>query len=278
MSYHIDQLHFPSTQVYLNSAFADAFADVPTKRSYAYFIFKEPVLNLPQAYTCIMSLASAEIPVSYYVVNSTNNIFKFTYGGTSYSITVPPGNYSAQDMSLQLVYQVNGVFRLTTIYSDISNQFQFNFFNLSSSTKNITIGGNGRNVIFRLSGNLISGSALANQTGTVISDYAVDLAGTRCMYVKCLNIHTQAYDSKTKYSGSILARIPINQEPNGIVYWNNYSGFKSKVTLKTLSNFEIQITDEAGNLIDFNNVDWGLNLQIDIIQQSSDYMPDIPFQ
>ena len=71
MSYNINQLHFPSTQIYLNSKYADAYGGVASQRSWCYFIFKEPIVKLPEAYNFFISLNSIELPCSMYAVNTT---------------------------------------------------------------------------------------------------------------------------------------------------------------------------------------------------------------
>ena len=302
MSYVIDQYHFPSRQVYLNSAYADAYGGVPSQRSWCYFIFKEPIINLPSSYDCLISLNQATIPVSFYVVNSTNNVFLFEISNnnvvTTYSITIPVGNYSYQDLvsyitnsNAILVSGPSITFTLTTIYSETSNKFNFLFksasFILGRCIVRIKYGlsySGSKNGIFGFSGNAINKSYTsansldANGNLVLSSDIGVDLAGTRCIYIKLMNIHTLAYDSKTKYSGSTLARIPINQEPNGLVYWDNNTNFKSFCSIKNLSTLEIQVTDESGTLIDFNTIDWSICLTIDVLAESpTEYKPDKSF-
>jgi len=289
MTHIINQTQFPSVQIHCNSSHADAYGGDPTMKSWCYFLFREPIVNLPNAYQFLISLNDAEIPVSYYCINSTNNVFSFSYNNAMYQITLTQGNYSAYDVAAQLTSNNIATedplsFALSTIYDEKSNTMFFKFVSLvngvgtypvvifASTTKNSIFGFNGKTDIL---GNSfpVQGSAL-----TLQSNMCIDTAGTRCMFVKCLNVHTQAYDSMTKYSGNILARIPINQEPNGIVFWNNATAFKSKCTLKSLSLLEIQIVDENNQLVNFNNIDWSLCIQIDVLGNSpSDYMPDNPF-
>jgi len=289
MTHIINQTQFPSVQVNLNSSHADAFGGDPSYRSWCYFLFREPIVNLPNAYQFLISLNDAEIPVSYYCINSTNNVFSFNYNGTNYTITLTPGNYSSYDVASQISStNIDGVsntpFTLSTVYDERSNKMFFKFINLyNTPARNyVTIFASfSKNSIFGFNGaNDITGFITANQgaTLTLQSNMCMDVSGTRCVFVKCMNVYTQAYDSKTKYSGNILGRIPMNQEPNGIVFWNNNTGFKSKCTLKSLSVVEIQIVDENNELINFNNIDWSVCIQIDVIGNSpSDYMPDNPF-
>ena len=296
MTHIINQTQFPSIQIHCNSSHADAYGGDPTYKSWCYFLFREPIVNLPNAYQFLISLNDAEIPVSYYCINSTNNVFTFLFNYTSYSITLNEGNYSAYDVAAQLTstnIPLPGdepplAFSFSTIYDEKSNKMVYKFVCLvdspatasltypivipASTSKNPIFGFNGRTDI------LADLYIYRGSTATLISNMCIDTAGTRCMFVKCLNVHTQAYDSMTKFSGNILSRIPINQEPNGIVFWNNATAFKSKCTLKSLSMLEIQIVDENNQLVNFNNIDWSLCIQIDVLGNSpSDYMPDNPF-
>ena len=290
MSYNINQHFFPSTQIYLNSKYADAYGGFTTYKSWCYFNFKEPIVKLPEAYDFLISLSSAEIPCSMYTVNNTNNTIIFSFynsdDGTNFLVNkvVIPGNYSAIDLASKLTFNDVSGLVITTTYNEINNKFQFSTTypaNINSSAPfHFKIYAGDPNCIFGLSGKeIIQSTPDVSGNFIITSDLCVDLAGTRSIFVKCLNIHTQAFDSRTKYSGTTLGRIPLSQEPFGIVFWNNYTGFKSKCSLKNISNLEIQICDEYGNLIDFNNIDWSLTLQLDILAESpTEYKPDVPFR
>ena len=288
MSYQINQSHFPSVQVNLNSANADAYGGNPTFKSWCYFIFREPIINLPNAYQFLISCNDAQIPVSYYCINSTNNLFEFNANGLYCYITLTPGNYSIYDVAAQLTTnninaQGNVNFTLLTLYSDVTNTLTFKFTFPTNVNSVVIYASRSKNPIFGFNGvNDIIGSRNEDGDGgpyylSLQSNSGCDISGTRCVFVKCMNVHTQAYDSKTKYSGNCLSRIPINQEANGIVYWTNATGFKSKCTLKSLSVLEIQIVDENNQFIDFNNIDWSISIQIDVLIGQGDYMPDQPF-
>ena len=293
MSYQINQHFFPSTQIYLNSKYADAYGDVPSKKSWCYFNFKEPIVKLPMAYDFLISLDSAEIPCSFFAVNASNNSITFNVQytnsiGTSFNetstTTLANGNYSAIDLASIITSKVlnaNNYYYIKCSYNTTTNLFSYQVNSLNSTNcSNITsfsILAGSPNSIFGLSGRQLLSTNNINNTITLVSDAGVDLAGTRAIYIKCVNIHTQAYDSRTKYSGTTLARIPVIEEPLGIVFWNNSTGFKAKCSLKNVANLEIQVVDEFGNFVDFNNVDWTATIQLDILAGSpTDYVPDTP--
>lgn len=295
MSYHINQHQFPSKQVYLNSKYADAYGGVASCKSWCFFNFKEPIVNLPQAYEFLISLNSCEIPLSFPIVNANNNSFTVNvsaYAGGdntivnySYTVVVATGNYSAKDICDAINNNDEGsVGNVIATYLGTLNRFQFTLA-LSAgvtydSVINFSISSGNSNPIFGLSGaNLTTSTKLADGTFVLKSDVGVDLSGTRAVFIKCLSIHTAGYDSRTKYSSTILARIPLTQEPLSIQWYSNVTQFKAKCVIKNISNLEMQICDEDGNLVDFNTLDWTCTLQLDVIAQSpTDFTPDVPFQ
>ena len=187
-------------------------------------------------------------------------------------------NYSAIDIANSIsTGNTYPDFFINAAYNTNNNTFQFKF-NPTPTVSTyarfqFTVLSGAANCIFGLSGATIAAPQADTGTIVITSDSCVDLAGTRAIFLKCMSIYTSAYDSRTKYSGSTLARIAIQQEPLGIVFWSNNTLFKSKCNLKNLSTLEIQICDENGLLVDFNGLDWTCTLQLDIIA-GTDYIPD----
>ena len=291
MSYTIDQTHFPSTQIHLNSKYADAYGGTPSAKSWCYFIFKEPVVKLPNAYDFLISLTSMECPCSSYCVTSSNNTMtcNVTYRDNSLQVittitllyTIPPGNYTSADiMTSSPVYDPLNYIKLSiNSYNDLTNKFTFYVTNISGLS-NIQILNCSvvytNTPIFGFT-SVVAGIRVGSSlVYSLTSNACVDLSGSRAIFFKVMNVHTQSYDSRTKYSGSILARIPMSQEQLGIVFWSNYGSFKSKCSLKNVSSLEIQIVDEDGNLVDFNNIDWTATITLDIIGKSPDFVADTP--
>ena len=130
MVYTINQYGIGSKQVFLNSAQASAYGNNPTYKSYCYFFFNEPIVQLPQAYNFLISVNSCEIPISWYCINSSNNIFTFTFCGVTFNITLRVGNYNAFQIASMLRY--NGTtpypFQLFTTYDSANNKMFFHFY------------------------------------------------------------------------------------------------------------------------------------------------------
>ena len=64
----------------------------------------------------------------------------------------------------------------------------------------------------------------------------------------------------------------------GLCLYNNITNFKSIFKNHELSSINIDIKDDFGNYIDFNNVDWSMTLQVDIVSeivQTLDNLEDV---
>ena len=52
-----------------------------------------------------------------------------------------------------------------------------------------------------------------------------------------------------------------------MVYYNNFSHYKSIFKNDHLQNIVIEIQDDFKNYINFNNLDWTITLQIDLVNE-----------
>ena len=304
MAYQLTQQALPPTQIYLNSKFADMYGGDPSYRSWCYFVFHEPIVKVPSGYKYLISLNNAEIPNSMYNVNETNN--KLQFGLTSFpingeehinildTITIQPGNYSADDIAtlltnLQLHFDNMDEFEnvttetitLDTTYDGSLNKFKFTIKDvtlvggLPSAHLVIVPTNNKPNPIFGFSGQNIIAPTPAITDSFSFSDRCIDVTGTRAAFFRLVNVHTAGFDSKSKISTNILARIPISCEPNNILYWQNITLFKTIAQTKNLNVIEIQITDSEGNLLNFNGVDWSASIEINVLGEDNEkYRPD----
>jgi hypothetical protein len=64
-----------STQIYLNSATADIYMN-GTMKSNLVFFFEDPLQINKQAYEMRLSVVNAQMPISWYLINDTNNFIK----------------------------------------------------------------------------------------------------------------------------------------------------------------------------------------------------------
>lgn len=122
MSYQQTQYFYPPRQIYLNSKFASLLADT-RKKNHAWFSLNHPI-SIPHGYNNVLvSVDDAQIPVSFYNINETNNRVRVAVGSTASNynenddiFTIPIGNYDAYGLSLTLKALVNDEFGSVTNY------------------------------------------------------------------------------------------------------------------------------------------------------------------
>jgi len=95
---------------------------------------------------CTISVLNCQIPVSFYIVNYTNNILNYQIASVDYSITITVGNYSTKPFINELTtrFLANG-HTFTITLNGINGYLTFsmpstNFTFLSTSTSNSLIG------------------------------------------------------------------------------------------------------------------------------------------
>ena len=274
MVYTVNQYGIASKQVFLNSAQANAYGGDPSYKSYCYFYFNEPILQLPQAYNFLLSVNTAEIPVSWYRINSSNNIFSFTVNGQTLSITLRPGNYNAFQIADMLRIPDNGTFQLYTTYDSTTNKMFFSFYfhginNLVYMTNNLSYCG--------LSGATVQANSGTKYYVVLVSDSVVDCMGSNSLFIRMNNVHISSFDTNHKVSTNIIARIPIDKGPNDVITYNLNNNFQAKLNIRNLSQFEILITFDDNTPVNFNGADWTMTLQVDVVKATPDYEPDKNF-
>jgi hypothetical protein len=77
-------------------------------------------------------------------------------------------------------------------------------------------------------------------------------------------------DSYQKGRTNTIASIPINSAQNGYVMYNNFTNYNSMFRNSSISDLNIIIQDEFNNFIDFNNSDWSITIQIDVMTRILD--------
>jgi hypothetical protein len=64
---------------------------------------------------------------------------------------------------------------------------------------------------------------------------------------------------------TILANIPVNSQPQGIITYENKSNYKTNLYVGELSSLEIKLKDNKGNILNLNGCDYTITLQIDTV-------------
>ena len=251
---HINDTPLSSKQIYLDSKDA-TFKDEDHSRCLVYF--KES-LSPPHNVDIIASVVSFTCPMSFYIVNSSNDTLNFGTDSSSGSYTIPHGNYTATELAQLLQTYVNVV--STVGYDKVSNKFIFNalvpkpsFYFQSSSTCLELLG-------FSKGTTHSSNSFFGGHQ--LLSNLVVNLSGINSVYIHS-NLLTYSLDSRSGGLNNILARVPIDTDRNGILHYNPQFPYKTILRNKIIDYISIKLEDDEERSIDFNGQHWAITLQID---------------
>jgi hypothetical protein len=217
--------------------------------------FQLPVIYTSRDSYIHLSLVSMVIPYSFYNINSTNNIFKYSLlsTGLTYTRTLPVGNYNINQIIAWL--QANMGNGMNVAYNGISNKITFS--NASSFT--------------------ITYNDFATVLGFVqppTDIYETSKTGTYCVNlytVYCINVETNllTYNFSNvpneTTTQTILASIPVITQPQGLISYENKSQYKTNLYVGELSVLAVKLKDNRGNLLDLNGCDYVMTIQIDSV-------------
>ena len=213
------------------------------------------LIKNPNIINVEISILHAEIPVSFYTINYTNNQFKITLAGTTTTITIPVGNYNANT--------------LITAINALSSHPNFNII-IDKINGKLTFSHNQSFSIFTDNENSIGG-ILGFDLGTsypVLSSpyslnglYPLNLLGIKRLNISSTKLNTSNFTSNAG-TNSLLASIPVDQPSFGLIIYQSQGGINFPIINKEIDMIDILITDEHNNFINFNNINWSLSMSI----------------
>lgn len=195
-----------------------------------------------------LSVVHAEVPNSFYIVNYTNN--QFVLNGTTYVLT--RGNYNVNTFITMLLSLLPVGYGLT--YNSVTTKLTMT--NAVSFT--------------------INASSLASTINTVMGLGTSGLTGTSVTMPNVVNfIPLQRINFRSNYfkfgcystvdkSSDIFLPLQNNAGQNAIINYVNQTQNKFLIQDRNITTFVINVSDDFGNLINFNGVDWLMTIQIDI--------------
>lgn len=206
-----------------------------------------------------MSMPYAVLCNSNYIFYEGNSNINITYGGTSYSYTVPYGNYTVNTF---IAFLSNVVFPggMTASFSNVTNQLTFSYTGgglwgfQSGTTCDYNMG--------------FSGSLLTTDP-YITAPYVVDFLPINRYLIHCnvlsngLNLTSNSQVS----SCDIIASVPNNARLNSQIVYENV---QTEYLVRSISNngITITITNDNNQEINFNNMSSYFVLQFHIYRKS----------
>lgn len=202
-------------------------------------------------------VSNVEIPYSFYVFTSLNNVLSITQSTITEEIVIPEGNYSAQD--------------LATLITDLLNASFSNFsFDFNVNTLKYTITNSTTPFVINSSSTIASHLGFINlpnilsltETGTNV----VNLSKGNYLFIKS-NSLTSGMNWSPLSNGlysSILVKVPINASSGGVISYMPTMPHRYDYTgSKNIDNIDFQLVDANGVLVDLNGLDWAISLIIE---------------
>ena len=215
-----------------------------------------PAIEVLQDENALISIKNAVIPYSFYNVNITNNRLNYVVNGINYNINLVVGNYNVNTLKSHLIELMGNSFVIT--YVSKTNKFIFthstyDFTFLSSSNCFEILG-------FKDKFNYSSNDFILTST------ISINLFTIKNIYVCSDNFILNNIDSNNHNKSNIICSIPVNGSMNSILFYEDNT--KHLVyKLGNIQNLRLTLTDEDGELIDFNDVHYSITLEITIVKK-----------
>lgn len=201
-------------------------------RDWPQFLLSKPLNNI-----AAMKILEAQIPFTWYVFNTLNNKFTLQEDiGGPVQVIIPIGNYSSTSLSAILASILttaspNGRTYTVTFSgasSTLPNLGKFTFTSnvaaVFSFTFGVTEGDTDPGIYLGF-----QGSAPFNSTvgGVLVAPNVANVTGPNYIYLKSnkmgslFNTYLPQGADKLGSNVSEVAKIPVNVQPNGVIYWQD---------------------------------------------------------
>lgn len=201
--------------------------------------------QIPNNYNSIV-LVGASIPKSFYLVSSSNNTFTLIENGTSYTVTIPIGNYNFTSLASQLGASLTSASGSAVTYTVTGNRLTGKY-------------------TFTKTGVLATSIDFTNSTFARICGFETDVysfSGSTLVSVNMVNLQlTNTLQIQSDVIGgtdTVLSEIIPTVASYSQIIYNEFTPAYVSKPLKdnraTTINF--WITDSEGQLIDLNGLNW----------------------
>jgi hypothetical protein len=219
---------------------------------------------------CIMN---AQLPVSFYTINETNNYIRINIGTGYEDVFIPFGNYNANTFFTAIntawTATPNGTGNPLIITLNSANgKITFSY----SSTLNINFPLNITSSQINYSYRIFGFNSNSTYTGlSIVAPYPLNLLGVNRLAVRSSRLAISSYNSVSLNLGITLATIPVDSPSFSLINYSNQTDLnKSLLLVKVINEIDILIVDEDNNPINFNNIDWTITLVLENIRKIPD--------
>lgn len=250
---------------YLENRLINLNAENATQRngsflSSVYFQFNGLLKDDPDVQAVYISVQNAQFPYSFYNINIYNNLLEISVNANPpVVLTFTRGNYNANTLITEIQTQLTaaGITDITITISSITGLLTFT---KASGTFTLYYAGS---TCFKVLG--FNPALDYTSTGSVlVAPFPLNLLGTLKLRIASYALPISSLDSSVDGTLNILASIPINAGNFGLIMYENTNNIQSTLDLKILDNFDLEILDDDGNLVNFNGAYWTITMLLSI--------------
>jgi len=217
-----------------------------------------------------IGLISAEIPVSFYIINQLNDTLTMTVNAVSNDIEIDDGNYTGNNFITQWTAKITTAFTniQTTTLSSTTGKLSIQ--NTGAST--ITFSKKANNGLWELMGFDASTTTVNITAGSTFElPFLLNLLGVNKLMLNSYALATYNLDSANGGYSNTFFSLDVNVPSYGLLQYKNNSQTYSILRTQSIDDIDIEILDQDLNSIDFNNQEWLLTLVINIYR----YIPQM---
>jgi hypothetical protein len=222
-----------------------------SSKSNARFYYQSS--NIPEQ--CIekkVSVVSCRFPRSLYIITEHND----TIYVNSVPIQLQHGNYNANTFISAWATLVPSI---TVTFSSITEKFTF------TSASGFTLSDAAATSVFPVLG-FVKGNTYVSTANIITAPYCVNFSGTPDIYIYSSAFQLNNISSEDS-SSKLLEVISLDASSQGHWYFENQTG--SKFSFSAMVNdIKIELRDQNGASLNFNNQDWRITLEIQYFYQT----------
>ena len=235
-----------------------------SKNSWVEFEILDVIKRPADCLYMTMCVHSFTCPVSFYIINSTNNVLSITLTSITYVLTVPVGNYNVTSF---ISYLTTALASLTSTTFTITMNDINNILTITNSNFEFSI--NSTSTIYQIMG-FKQATSYTSSNKSLTLPFTVNFSGLNSFNIQIENIKTSNLDSYDNCISNIIAVVPVNADANETLYYEKRNDFEFDVRESIIDYFEVQLLDDKNNYLDLNNQHFNLTLQINFIRDVID--------
>jgi hypothetical protein len=191
------------------------------------------------------------VPNSFYIINYTNNKLYVLQSAVTTLYEFPVGNYTSQSFMTVFKSLLGASFNITLGINS-------NVFTITHTTTTFSL--TSASTIDAVMG--FSGTTAATGLTLTLSRVCNFLPLPR-INLRCPDL-AHSFISASIDGSDVILSVPNNAKLNGQIVYNNSSNMKTLFKLTNLNSFQVSLTDDDGNPINFNGISSFFTFQFEI--------------